>query len=122
MVSKLIKRGRLGPYFFFRRGDIALSDPAVVWRTVTYGLTKRDPDFSNAVMESLKEGKVDLQWPDIDLHFKSLIGELLAKLQGRSSLPVIVIDALDECGGGMFKPSGPPGLNIPPQTISQMDG
>jgi NACHT domain len=99
MVSKLkVKRGRLCSFFFFRREDVELSDPAVVWRTVAYDLTQRNPDFFKAVTETLNEGKVDLQWPDIDLHFKFLIGEPLAKLHERSIPPVIVIDALDECG------------------------
>jgi predicted ATP-dependent serine protease len=43
MVSKLTERGRSVSYFFFRRGDVALSDPAIVWRTVAYDLTLNFP-------------------------------------------------------------------------------
>jgi hypothetical protein len=39
IVSKLSERCRLGSHFFFRRGDVALSDPAVLWRTMAYDLT-----------------------------------------------------------------------------------
>jgi NACHT domain len=97
MVSRLAARRRLGSNFFFRRGDVALSDPAALWRTVAYDLTTRDPDYASAVVEVLKEGRVDPKWPDIDLHFKFLIEEPMMKNYRYSIPPVIVIDALDEC-------------------------
>ena len=100
LVSKLIERGRLGSSFFFRRGDVMLSDPAGLWRTVAHDMAQFDPSFARYLVEVLKEKKVDPEWPDIGLHFKFLIEEPLRKAYDDSlsrPVPVIIIDALDEC-------------------------
>jgi hypothetical protein len=100
LVSKLTVRGRLGSSFFFRRGDFTLSNPGALWRTVAYDLSQFDPTFAEHLVEVLKERRIDPEWPDIGLHFKFLVEESLMKIYNNSSshlIPIIVIDALDEC-------------------------
>jgi hypothetical protein len=100
LVSKLTERRQLGSRFFFKRGDITLSDPASLWRTVACDFAKFDPSFATNLVEVLKERKVNPEIPDIALHFQYLIEEPLTKTYDRSSshaIPVVVIDALDEC-------------------------
>jgi hypothetical protein len=97
MVSRLTERRKLGASFFFRREDVTLNDPATLWRTMAYDLSQHDLAFANNLVEALKDNRVDLKRPDIDLHFKHLIEEPLMKTYKHSTPPVIVIDALDEC-------------------------
>ena len=100
LVSRLTERRRLGSYFFFKRGDVTLSNPAAVWRTVAHDLARYDATFSDNLFEVLKEKTVDPGRPDIALHFKFLIQEPLARSHNHfasHTVPVIVIDALDEC-------------------------
>jgi hypothetical protein len=77
LVSQLAEMGRLGSSFFFKRGEVALSDPAAVWRTVAFDLTHVDPVFTERLMANLKERKVDLSRADIESHFKYLIEDPL---------------------------------------------
>ena len=96
--------GLLGSSFFFKRGDIALSDPAALWRTVAFDLAQRDSFFAGRLIENLNEGRVDPTRADIAMHFKHLIKDPLAvsleKRQATGAIrsPVVVLDALDECG------------------------
>jgi hypothetical protein len=117
VVSQLAERGRLGSNIFFKRGDVALSDPATVWRTVAFDLAQIDKVFAQKLMDHLKKRKVDPARADIESHFKHLIEEPLTEswkahqnvaltwfswLRNPSKAtmqsPVIVFDALDECG------------------------
>lgn len=101
LVSKLTERRRLGSSFAFKRGDVTLSDPTTVWRTVAYDLARYDTTFAEHLVDVLKKGSVDLGRPDIALHFKYLIQQPLVNSYNRSpphAIPIIVIDALDECG------------------------
>ncbi|KIM74988.1 hypothetical protein PILCRDRAFT_79445 [Piloderma croceum F 1598] len=102
LVSKLTERCQLGSHFFFKRGDVALSDPASVWRTVASDLAQFDLSFANNLVQVLEAQKVNPGIADITLHFRYLIAEPLMKSYDPSShtIPVIVIDALDECDGG----------------------
>jgi hypothetical protein len=95
LVSNLTKCQRLGSSFFFKRGDAILSDPTVLWRTVAFDLTQFHPNLRDGVIEFLK--RPNFRQSDIMLHFECMIEELLVKNQSLG-LPVIVIDALDECG------------------------
>jgi hypothetical protein len=79
LVSQLAEMGRLGSSLFFKRGDIALSDPAVVWRTVAFDLAQVDHIFAGRLMANLKERKVDLLRADIESHFKYLIEDPLTE-------------------------------------------
>ena len=101
LVSRLMKRRRLGSSFAFKRDDIMLSDPAAVWRTIAHNLARYDDSFASILVDVLKSGRVDPERPDIASHFDCLIIEPLTKTHEHSpthAIPVIVIDALDECG------------------------
>src|ERR1700722_8069438 len=109
LVSQLREMGRLGSSFFFKRGDIALSDPAALWRTVAFDLAQKDSFFAERLVENLKEGRVDPTRAEIESHFEYLIQDPLTESWTRRQAtqngatdairsPVIVLDALDECG------------------------
>ena len=73
LVSDLTERHRLGSSFAFKRGDVTLSDPSAVWRTVAYDLASNDPTFKKHLVEILKGRTVDPGRPDIASHFEHLI-------------------------------------------------
>jgi hypothetical protein len=101
LVYQLTKRRRMGSNFAFKRGNITLSDPAAVWRTIAHDLTRYDDSFASILAAVLKSGTVDPGRPDIASHFESLIMEPLTKRHNQSlphDIPVIVLDGLDECG------------------------
>jgi hypothetical protein len=85
LVSQLAEMGRLGSSFFFKRGDVALSDPAAVWRTVAFDLAQVDPVFAERLVANLKERKVDVSRADIESHFKYLIEEPLMESWRRNA-------------------------------------
>jgi hypothetical protein len=103
LVSQLGEMGWLGSSFFFKRGDIALSDLAILWRTVAFDLAQKDSFFTERLIENLKERRVDPARADIATHFKYLIEDplavSLAKRQATDTIrfPVVVLDALGEC-------------------------
>jgi hypothetical protein len=102
-----------------------MSDPAACWHTIAFNLAQCDPLVAKRVMENIRGRKVDLGRADIELHFKYLIEDPLREgwrscmdawagllndmeveeetFQARDKnlikgLPVVVFDALDECG------------------------
>jgi hypothetical protein len=98
LVSELTKRQRLASHFFCKHDHARLGDPAVLWRTVASDLARFHPGVKSILLEFLK--KTNLRDTDISLHFHCLIVEPLLKNRDRSSTPspVIVFNALDECG------------------------
>jgi hypothetical protein len=124
VVSNLAEMGRLGSQFFFERGDVTLSEPTTVWRTVAFDLARMNSRIARKVKENLKAGKVDPLRVDIAMHFKYLVEDPLTEVLKRSGeleevrddpldlfrrpdnspekigmqYPVVVFDALDECG------------------------
>ena len=98
LVTNLTERRRLAAYFFFRRDEANLGDPATLWRTVAYDLARFHPPVKFAMAEFLK--RPGFRDSDILLHFRCLIEDILKKFSDDLSEtpPVIVIDALDECG------------------------
>src|ERR1700722_15871701 len=102
LVSQFGELG--GSSFFFKRGDNALDDPAALWRPVAFDLARKDSFFAERLIENLNEGRVDPARADIAKHFKYLIEDPLAvsleKRQATGAIrsPVVVLDALDECG------------------------
>jgi hypothetical protein len=136
LESKLRMTGRFGAGFFFDRGNVSLSDPTALWRTVAFDLARKYSAMAKRLVKNLQDDKVDPGRPDIESHFKYLIqdplshmwvstaaGDALKKgqdirqgdkeLSDRAGLateeqleegesvmkpPVILIDALDECG------------------------
>src|ERR1700730_6687521 len=98
LVAKLTLQQRLGSFFFFKRGDSNLGNPAALWRTVAHDLARFHPSIKSSLIDFLNlPGFRDT---DILLHFKAMIEDILTRncspLSSRP--PVIIIDALDECG------------------------
>jgi hypothetical protein len=85
LVSQLAEMGRLGSNIFFKRGDIALSDPAAVWRTVAFDLAQVDPVFEEILVANLKKRKVDPSRADIKSHFKYMIEDPLMESWKRNT-------------------------------------
>ncbi|KAJ6613532.1 hypothetical protein B0H10DRAFT_1721815, partial [Mycena sp. CBHHK59/15] len=99
--ARLLEAGRLGSSFFFRREDFAYQTPEALWCSVAYDLAQKYPSMRHVVVKKLTSREVD---PDVTGHYE-IFNELIAIPLGGplvvapGSLPVIVIDALDECGG-----------------------
>jgi hypothetical protein len=93
----LHERQRLASSFAFKHSNATLSDPSVVWHTVASDLARFHLGVKNRLIEVLKG--VD-PGRDLALQFQQLIAGPL--MQNRNELlsnpPVIVLDALDECG------------------------
>jgi hypothetical protein len=98
LISMLCKRGRLGSYLFCKRGDASLGNPAIVWRTVASDIAQYHPAVKDNVINFLR--KPGFRDGDIQLHFQCMIEDILVKTDKEMSAapPVIIIDALDECG------------------------
>jgi len=98
LVAKLTLQQRLGSYFFFKRGDADLGNPAALWRTVAHDLARFHPSIKSNLIDFLN--RPGFRDTDILLHFKAMIDDVLTKncplLSARP--PVIIIDALDKCG------------------------
>jgi len=92
----------------FKQGNTNLSDLTAVWRTIASDLAHHPApsqygDFHSHICTSLLDvlasQKIDPGSTDIELQFQSLIEEPFRALVGLDC-PVIVLDALDECGQG----------------------
>lgn len=99
IISTLFRDKRLASKFFFQRGSKHLT-PSALGRTVAFHLAQFDTEMREFLARLLKEHHVDLETPKLDHLFEQLI-EVPLQGSGDSLLqkhPVIVIDALDECG------------------------
>lgn len=101
LVTNLKSSHRLGSSFFFQRELSSVQTPAALWRTVAFDLARQYPSARNAIVTKLKDDEVDLEIADADELFLSLVEEPLKYSTNipPGRLPVIVIDAVDECGG-----------------------
>ena len=95
-----IKIKRLGAGYFFGRQDTATTTAGEVWQGIAYDLA-RHPTIRRHLAEKMRKEEIDLTNPNIDVLFRQLIVESLSKIGNVSGdqSPVIIIDALDECGG-----------------------
>ena len=94
---------RLGAIFAFHRG--CGNGALVVWRNVSYEIAYEYPICREIILSKLKNGVVRLTNATINEVFQHLVLEPLTKLVESGTVPhdrfpVIVIDALDECGTG----------------------
>src|SRR3984885_15264195 len=92
---------RFGSSFFFQRELAAVQTPVNLWRTLAFDLSREYPSARSAIVTKLKDGEIDLENTDTGELFRSLVEGPLAHSAdiplGR--LPVVVIDAMDECSG-----------------------
>jgi hypothetical protein len=101
VVERLQASRRLGSSFFFQRDTAVLTTPAALWRTVAFDLAHKYPDVRRTIVAKLNDDEIGPSTANVNVLFRHLIQEPLAASTdipcGR--LPVIVVDALDECGG-----------------------
>lgn len=101
VVEKLRSLRRLGSAFFFQRERSNDMTPHALWRVVAYSLGRQYPLVREKLMAALNDDETLPSGVNIDNLFLHLIQEpLMASENARTSLsPVVVVDALDECGG-----------------------
>jgi hypothetical protein len=101
LATRLKFSHRFGSSFFFQRELAAVQTPINLWRTLAFDLSREYPSARSAIITKLKDGEIDLENTDAGELFRSLVeGPLKHSADiplGR--LPVVVIDAMDECGG-----------------------
>jgi hypothetical protein len=97
VVEHLRGSKRLGSYFFFQRGKATDQTSHALWRSVAFDLSRRYPTVRKHLVRKLKDDGDIPTIPNADELFRQIIQEPLENSGG--ILPVIVIDALDECGG-----------------------
>ena len=97
ITSRLQDQGRHVIWFRFDRTQSITITTEALWRVVACGFARR----YSSLRRHLAQGNAELSSSNIDRLFKTLIEEPLSTLHHNphEQLPVIVIDALDECGG-----------------------
>jgi hypothetical protein len=101
LVEKWRSSGRLGSSFFFRRERANVMTPNALWCTVAYDLGRRYPTIRERLVTALNADETLPSTSNPDTLFRQLIREKLIDSEeiDSESLPIIVVDALDECGG-----------------------
>jgi len=101
VVERLNATKRLGSNFFFRRQNAAVMTPNALWRTVACDLARNYSTVQRTLVAKLKAGDVDPASANAEKLFRHLIHDPLIRCDDVpvTKLPVVVIDALDECGG-----------------------
>jgi hypothetical protein len=102
-MNRLTRSCQLGSAFFFERDNATQKTAASLWRFVASDLAHRYPCLRSVIVKRLRDHEVDPSKADARLLFEHLIeGPLHACDTNdipRGRLPVVIIDALDECGG-----------------------
>jgi NACHT domain len=99
MVEYLSTMKRLGSRFFFQRQKANVMTSNALWRTVAYDLARRYPTIRKSIVTKLKEDDLSPTAANVDKLFLHLIHEPLVGSNLEELPLVVVIDALDECGG-----------------------
>jgi MoxR-like ATPase len=101
VVEQLSTMRRLGSSFFFQRQNAAVLTPHALWCTVAYDLARRHPTARRIVIAKLEEEELSPENTNVETLFRHFIHEPLMGSTGIpvARSPVVVIDALDECGG-----------------------
>ena len=107
IVARLRAQDRHFITFRFDRTQSATITTDALWRIVALGLARLYPSVRQHILNIVRNDKVP-DPSDIDGRFKCLIETPLSMLNDvpHEELPVIVIDALDECGGLRHDSSG----------------
>ncbi|KIM24258.1 hypothetical protein M408DRAFT_243234 [Serendipita vermifera MAFF 305830] len=101
IVEQLRSSNRLGSSFFFQRERASAMTSNALWRTVAHDLSQRYSSIRRCLITALNANESLLTTPNVYGLFRELIYEPLMKSDEIpiEKLPVIVLDALDECGG-----------------------
>ncbi|CAG8724179.1 2066_t:CDS:2, partial [Acaulospora colombiana] len=100
-VSRLQRSGRLGSSFFFQREKDVLTTMNALWKKVAFDISRRYTSVRALVVAKLREVEHYSNRGDINTLFREIIHEPLENSGDIpiEKLPIVVIDALDECGG-----------------------
>ncbi|KIM25799.1 hypothetical protein M408DRAFT_33532, partial [Serendipita vermifera MAFF 305830] len=86
--------------FFFQREQAHAMTPNALWRTVAYDLARRHPIIRKYLVTALTADDSLPSTLNVDELFRQLIHlPLMATEQASETVAIVVIDALDECGG-----------------------
>ncbi|KIM32666.1 hypothetical protein M408DRAFT_184821 [Serendipita vermifera MAFF 305830] len=101
VMEQLRSLGRLGSSFFFQREKANSMTPNALWRVVAYDLARQYPAIKEKIVAALKKDETIMTTPNVDKLFRQLIQDsLVASEETLIGSPLVVImDALDECGG-----------------------
>ena len=106
ITTRLQDQKRHVIWFRFDRTQSSTITTEALWRVVACGLARRYPPLR----QRLTQGNAELSSSNIDHLFEMLIEKPLSTLtldhDQLEQLPVIVVDALDECGGLRHESSG----------------
>ena len=104
IVDQLQTQGRHVIWFRFDRTESTTFTTEALWRVIARDLAFWYPSFR----QQLTRGNTKFDSPNIDRLFETLIEKPLSALyhDPHEQLPVIVVDALDECGGLRHDPTG----------------
>ncbi|KAJ6538178.1 quinon protein alcohol dehydrogenase-like superfamily, partial [Mycena vulgaris] len=101
VTAQLLESGRLASSFFFKREEFSSQTPTALWCSVAYDLADIYPEVRSKMLQTLDSREVvpHITGPDdiFDKLIMRSLGNPLSVPPGR--MPVLVIDALDECGG-----------------------
>ena len=108
LVQLLIKKRRSGGNFFFSRDDTERRTPFALWCHILYSLSCQFPGFKRKAAEHIRVNLVEVQSSQASDILK-IVFETLASLEEGDipldEMPVIVVDALDECPMRSLRPS-----------------
>jgi hypothetical protein len=101
VVERLLESKRLGANFFFQRNKPATTTADALWRTVSFELCRQYPGVRKNVLAKLHADGIRLTTINTESLFRYCVFDPLIASGDIPSgrLPVIVVDALDECGG-----------------------
>jgi hypothetical protein len=101
LASRLRASNRLGSSFFFQRAKAAITTTHALWQRIAVDLARCYPSVRRILIDKLETNRDDFITQDIKKLFRMLIEDSLKDEDAIQAerLPVIVIDALDECGG-----------------------
>jgi NACHT domain len=101
LVDRLRLSKRLGSSFFFQRERATVMTPNTLWRVIAYDLARQYSSIRKHLAAALEADETIINAVNIDKLFRQLIQEPLVATKEipADRLPIIVIDALDECGG-----------------------
>ncbi|KAJ6572212.1 hypothetical protein B0H19DRAFT_1023866 [Mycena capillaripes] len=101
ITAQLLESGRLASSFFFKREEFLSQTPKDLWCSVAYDFAEKYPEIRSKVILTLESGEVVPHITGYEDLFEKLIIKSLEKplLVPPGRMPILVIDALDECGG-----------------------
>jgi hypothetical protein len=101
LVDRLRLSKRLGSSFFFQRERSTVMTPNTLWRVIAYDLARQYTSIRRHLAAALEADETIISAVNIDKLFRQLVQEplLTSREVPVQKLPVVVIDALDECGG-----------------------